>query len=385
MSIFLTGGTGFIGSYIVDRLVRRSDEHLILLVRAKDQRSAEEKLWRALQNHMDGPEFFDALSRIDFALGDLQEPRLGFDDETYDRVVRTASSFLHIAASLNRKSAKACFNNNLRGSLAVIKMARDAVDHHGLRRFDHISTAAVAGKRFGEVLTEDETVDWSLSDWDPYARTKKFVEHMTDELLPDVTRVVYRPVSVLGDARHPRTTAFDMSKMLGILGAMPMLPMNGDVRLDIANVDWVARVISKVFLTAEPKYDAYNLSAGTASNTARQISQTLTNATGRKNVRFVPALDKGFSTLVNLVDGVPTRNEATALAAVLKVFWPYMTYDTVFDNSRAVEALGGEAPAPFVDYCVPLYHWVREHNYQYPYKPFPDRPVRVHLQTEIEA
>jgi long-chain acyl-CoA synthetase len=385
MTIFLTGGTGFIGSYVVSRLLRRSDERLTLLVRGKDHRAAEEKLWRALQNHMDGPEFFDALDRMDIALGDLTAPRLGFDDETYDRIVRNASSFLHIAASLNRKSAKACFNHNLRGSLAVIEMARDAKDHHGLRRFDHISTAAVAGKRHGEVLTEDETVDWDRSDYDPYARTKKFVEHMVDELLPDVTRVVYRPVSVFGDARHPRTTAFDMAKMLGILAGLPVLPMSGDVRLDIANVDWVARVITKVFLTPEPKYDAYSLSAGEASNTARDITDVVTKAIGRPPVRFVPALDQGFQTLVNLVDQIPARNEITGLAAVLKVFWPYMIYDTVFDNSRAVEAVGGEAPAPFVDYCVPLYHWVRDHDYEYPYKPFPDRPVRVHVPTEIQA
>ncbi len=385
MSIFLTGGTGFIGSYVVSRLLRRSDERLALLVRGADRRAAEEKLWRALQNHMDGPEFFDALDRIDIALGDLTEPRLGFDADTYDRVVKNASSFLHIAASLNRKSAKACFNHNLRGTLAVVKMARDAADHHGLRRFDHISTAAVAGKRHGEVLTEDETVEWDRSDYDPYARTKKFAEHMVDELLHDVTRVVYRPTSVLGDARHPRTTAFDMSKMLGILAGLPVLPMSGDARLDIANVDWVARVIAKVFTTSKPKYDAYNLSAGEASNTAKEITDVVTKAIDRPPVRFVPALDQGFTTLVNLVDQMPARNEITGLAAVLKVFWPYMTYDTVFDNSRAVEALGGEAPAPFVDYCVPLYHWVREHDYQYPYKPFPDRPVRVHVPTEIQA
>jgi len=385
MSIFLTGGTGFIGSYVVDRLIRRSDERLSLLVRAKDTRAAEEKLWRSLQNHMDGPEFFDALERIDFALGDLTSPRLGFDDETYDSVVRSASSFLHIAASLNRKSAKTCFNVNLRGSLSVIKMARDAADHHGLRRFDHISTAAVGGKTHGVTLGEDETVDWNRSDYDPYARTKKFVEHMTDELLPDVTRVVYRPVTVVGDARHPRTMAFDMAKMLGVLGSLPMLPMDGRHRIDIANVDWAARVICKVFMTQTPKYDAYSLSAGEASNNLYQILGALTEASGRKPVRFVPGLDSGFTTLVNLVDGLPMRNQATNLAALLKVFWPYLTYDTVFDNGRAVEALNGDTPAPFIDYCVPLYNWVREHDYKYPYKPFPVRPVRVHVPTEIQA
>ncbi len=29
-----------------------------------------------------------------------------------------------------------------------------------------------------EVVTEDASIDWNRSDYDPYARTKKFCEHM---------------------------------------------------------------------------------------------------------------------------------------------------------------------------------------------------------------
>ena len=34
------------------------------------------------------------------------------------------------------------------------------------------------------VVYEDSAIDWSRSDYDPYARTKKFAEHMLHELLP---------------------------------------------------------------------------------------------------------------------------------------------------------------------------------------------------------
>ena len=44
---------------------------------------------------------------------------------------------------------------------------------------------AVAGKRSNEVVTEDRSIEWDRSDYDPYARTKKFCEHMMRELLPD--------------------------------------------------------------------------------------------------------------------------------------------------------------------------------------------------------
>ena len=87
----------------------------------------------------------------------------------------------------------------------MCKLARAAHDHHGLRRFSFVSTTAIAGKRNAETLTEDQALEWDRSDYDPYARTKKFCEHMVAELLPDVERTIFRPSTVLGDSRHPRS------------------------------------------------------------------------------------------------------------------------------------------------------------------------------------
>jgi len=92
--------------------------------------------------------------------------------------VHTTDSVIHCAASLNRKSEKSCLNVNLRGTLEVLTLARSAEHYHGLRRFSQVSTVAVAGKRQDEVVTEDRSIDWERSDYDPYARTKKFCEHM---------------------------------------------------------------------------------------------------------------------------------------------------------------------------------------------------------------
>ena len=58
----------------------------------------------------------------------------------------------------------------------------------------------------------------------------------------------------------------------------------------------------------------------------------------------------------------------------MKVFLPYLTYDTVFDNARIVEELG-EKPAPFSDYAYGLYHFATETRFRYPYLPWPDDAV----------
>src|SRR5690606_11529303 len=107
--IFITGGTGYLGSYVIAELFARSDRpRLSLLTRARDRADFVEKLWRAMQLHWSADEFAEALPRIDFVRGDLAAPKLGIDPRDRERVVRESESVLHIAASLNRKSEKAC-------------------------------------------------------------------------------------------------------------------------------------------------------------------------------------------------------------------------------------------------------------------------------------
>ncbi len=150
-------------------------------------------------------------------------------------------SILHCAASLNRKSEKQCLNVNLRGSLEMIQLARRAQDLHGLRRYSFVSTVAVAGKRQNEVVTEDASIDWARSDYDPYARTKKFAEHMVNQLLPDVAHTIFRPAIVMGDSRRPETTQFDMVQAFDTLARFPVLPLRPNDRIDI-----VPRIMSEL-------------------------------------------------------------------------------------------------------------------------------------------
>ncbi|MBW1875480.1 MAG: SDR family oxidoreductase, partial [Deltaproteobacteria bacterium] len=52
MAIFMTGATGYIGSYATEWLLRNTDHELALLVRAPDYDAGVERLWKSLQLHM---------------------------------------------------------------------------------------------------------------------------------------------------------------------------------------------------------------------------------------------------------------------------------------------------------------------------------------------
>jgi len=371
MAIFLTGSTGYLGGYLAAGLFHGHRESLNLLVRAKSQQEAGERLWQSLQLHMDFREFQDFVAaRARVFLGDLTHPQFGLPDDDYHALAESTDSLIHCAASLNRKSEKQCLNVNLRGTLEVIQIASRAQDHHGLRRFSHVSTVAVAGARQDEVVQEDSAIDWARSDYDPYARTKKFCEHMVHQLLPEVPRTIFRPAIVLGDSRRPETTQFDMVQAFSVLASLPVLPLKPNDRIDIVPADYVGSAIVRIHQSAAPKYPRYHLSSGTGSQTYRELTDALVQ-TGGSRARYLPSLGGPFFGVLNWLSR--KKNTLGRGASLLKVFWPYLIWNTVFDNSRVVEELGGEAPAKFSTYAAPLLRFSRENKFRYPAKPWPSK------------
>src|SRR5499425_69108 len=333
MAIFLTGSTGYLGSYLATGLLRGYRDPLNLLVRAKNQQEARERLWQSLQLHMDFAEFTERIATgTRLFLGDLTNQQFGLSDDEYRLLVESTDSLIHCAASLNRKSEKQCLNVNLRGTLEVIQLARRARDRNGLRRYSHVSTVAVAGKRKNEVVTEDTAIDWGRSDYDPYARTKKFCEHMANRLLPDVPKTIFRPAIVLGDSRRPETSQFDMVQAFDILARLPILPLRPHDRIDIVPADYVGKAIVTIHQKERAAHGIYHLSAGSASQTYREITDSLSQQGRWRKPAYWPVLGRPFSGTVNWL---ANRHGAIGYAgSLMKVFWPYLDWNTVFDNTR---------------------------------------------------
>jgi thioester reductase-like protein len=369
MAIFLTGSTGYIGAHVAANLLRDHGAGLNVLVRARDVGEAESRLWQAMQLHLEFPQFYELLqTKVRVFRGDLTEPGFGLDRDEYDRLVHTTDSVIHCAASLNRKSEKSCLNVNLRGTLEVLTLARSAEHYHGLRRFSQVSTVAVAGKRQNEVVSEDRSIDWERSDYDPYARTKKFCEHMMRVLLPETPKTIFRPSIVLGDSRYAKTTQFDMVKAFVFLAGLPVLPFRATDKIDIVNVDFVAEAIATLHQKEKPEHDTYHLSSGIGSQTFREITRALAAAQNKRAPLFVPVAEKPFAGSVNFL-----ANRQGAMgksASLLKVFMPYLVWNTVFDNSRVTQELG-KKPVPFSEYCFPLLKFSTENDFAYCYQPWP--------------
>ena len=103
MTIFLTGATGYIGSYVAHGLMGEHDQKIAVLVRAKNQEDGAKRLWQSLQLHMDFATFYEHLhQRIEIVLGDLTEKNLGLNDAEFKTLAQAWSKGWDLAEQAAR-------------------------------------------------------------------------------------------------------------------------------------------------------------------------------------------------------------------------------------------------------------------------------------------
>ena len=173
---------------------------------------------------------------------------------------------------------------------------------------------------------------------------------------------------MLGDSRRAETTQFDMVRAFVFLAGLPLLPFRSTDRIDIVPVDYVAESVAILHQKQNPEHEIYHLSSGTGAETFGHLTQALAKSAGKMEPLFWPGLERKFSSFVNMLSN--SRGTIGRSASLLKVFMPYLTWDTVFDNSRVVAEMG-RTPEPFSKYCYPLLQFSRDHRFSYPYKAWP--------------
>jgi HAD superfamily hydrolase (TIGR01490 family) len=162
-TILLTGGTGFLGTALVEKILRSIPDlgRLYLVVRPSKDKSADNRFhkdvlgsaaFRRLRDEL-GVGFDDRVAeKVRVLEGDVHAPSLGLGEEDLAELSENVDIVVHSAASVVFDAPlDAAVDSNVRGTVGLLKLARGWSKRP---LFMHISTAYVAGNIKGAAPEE---------------------------------------------------------------------------------------------------------------------------------------------------------------------------------------------------------------------------------------
>ena len=237
MSYFVTGATGFLGRFLVSKLLLRKGSIHVLI------RKGSEKKLDAIATKMGWDR-----RRVIAVTGDLSKPKLGLTAAQIKALTGKVQHFFHLAAiydlSADAESQKIA---NVEGTRHAIGLA--TVIKAGC--FHHTSSIAAAGLYPG--IFREDMFDEAEGLGDPYFRTK----HDSEGLVRTECRIphrIYRPGAVVGHSQTGEIDKIDgpyylfslIKKLRQTLPQwMPTLGVEGG-RINIVPVDFVVDAMDHI-------------------------------------------------------------------------------------------------------------------------------------------
>ncbi|XP_025837497.1 putative fatty acyl-CoA reductase CG5065 [Agrilus planipennis] len=300
-TIFITGGTGFVGKALLEKLLRTCYQldKVYLLVRPKKGNQGDQRLKELIANPVfdrireKNPEIF---SKIYLIPGDMSQPGLGLSANDRNTLIQQVNLVFHSAATVR-------FHENLKDALTLNTLATKRVldvckAMRNLKCFIHVSTAySNADKRdIQEIVYNptrdpeallncidalpenilDEITDKLIGDHpNTYTFTKSLAEKIVLEYSEYIPCAIVRPSIVTASWKEPFPGWVDnVSGITGIMlevsrGTIKSIICKEDLVVDLIPVD----VVANTLITAAWHTTAYRSNSMRVYNcTTGQIS-----------------------------------------------------------------------------------------------------------------
>ncbi|CAH1977799.1 unnamed protein product [Acanthoscelides obtectus] len=267
-NVFITGGTGFLGQILIDKLFRSTEINtLYLLIREKKGKNALARI-----DELFDDEIFDTLKKerpkfkhqIQIISGDCALAGLGVSIKDRQTLISNVNIIFNGAATVNfDENLKTAYASNVNSSKEVIEMAKQMTN---LKSLIHVSTVfsncplSVIDEKFydfpqshediGQLLEKlsfqeaDEITPRILGKWpNTYTFTKAMTESMLKEIGGGLPLGIFRPAIVISTYREPipgwvknpyGPTGIMVSTMSGVLRVMSV---DIDCKADLVPVD----------------------------------------------------------------------------------------------------------------------------------------------------
>ncbi|XP_075227257.1 fatty acyl-CoA reductase wat-like [Lycorma delicatula] len=303
-TILITGGTGFLGKVIIEKIMRscQNFQKLYLIVRPKKDKDQRERLKEQFDNFIYSKVNPLAKEKVSLIIGDCSKPMLGLSNTDQQELQENVTIIIHSAATVR-------FNEKLKRAVAINVIAtRDLLilsnQMKKLKAFVHISTAfsnchlSKIEEKVYESITDDKLItltecldDQQLDQLTPkllencpntYIYTKRVAESLFNKYGKGLPIVIIRPSIITASNKEPVPGWIDnVYGLTGVLvgnatGVLRAMECDPHAIADIIPVDMVANIViaSAWNLDCRRKKDSieYPLIYNIVSNTQNPIT-----------------------------------------------------------------------------------------------------------------
>ncbi|QQR65819.1 MAG: SDR family oxidoreductase [Candidatus Brocadia sp.] len=356
-TIFITGATGFLGSYITRELFE-AGFHLKLLIRNSVNEQAKGRISEVFPSGKATGSVSDILSdRIEIIKGDISQKYLGLNAQTYSRLSDTVDEVFHCAAATNfyHGSDNTRVQTNVYGTKHLAWFCLS----NKVKRLHYMSTAYVAGTRRNTVFEHELEKNQTFNN--NYEKSKFYAEKFLRQFIAqhNIPTTIYRPSIIIGDSRTGFTCNYDNMYVFGKgldrlknyeilknnkgtrwssrnnIGYSPSLRMPGDryATINLVPVDYVTQAIVTISRQEQSINKTFHI-VNPSPPTLGELAEWMTFATGIHRIRVVPMYEFQIQ---------PHTLEEKVFLKGTETFQPYMVGEPYFDPTNTKILLSGTA------------------------------------------
>lgn len=334
MKMLVTGGTGFLGRRVVQRLL--ADGHEVnCLVRQGSDRS---ELIRAVEG--------SRTHQLTVIAGDL-----GCIPVWLNRA-RGCEVLIHGAAAMTGATAP-LFLDNVVGTRELIAAVRGI----GIKRFVLISSMGVFGPqslREGEVVNEATPLDRRPQLRDPYSYSKIEQERLAWEAHArrDISLVVVRPGVIFGPGRGC------LSSRIGLRLGNLLIKMGGHQQVPYTYVDNCAAAVALAATVEGAEGESFNI----VDDDLPRANEVLGHYQRQvRRLRVLPVPTSAISMLSGLCEWYHKRSHGQLPAVLTRHKSMAMWKDVKYSNLKAKRMLGWSPAVGFAEAIRRTCDWSRQH------------------------
>jgi thioester reductase-like protein len=279
-NVLLTGGTGFIGPFLVKSLLEQTDARIHVLVRSSDEHQGRQRLRAAMESMGPCPaelmEMFE--TRVTPVCGDLGQKELALTRETWDFLADEIDTVFHNGATVNYLlNYDRMRDANVMGTNEVLRLAFEGRS----KSFNYVSTTFIFGWAVKKVLFEtDFNQDMELLDFG-YSQSKWVSEQVVmDAQRQGLATRIFRPAlvspSITGGGNN-----FDIAVRLVAFMVNHGIGVDALNQVSFVPADITANNIVAIATTPGTENKTYHVVRDDYANML-DITGLITKATGRQ-------------------------------------------------------------------------------------------------------